>query len=144
MLEVLLALNLNVPDCPNYWVNPNTFKTECLYSNGGMLTNTPPRSQLELITQDDRAAFYIDRSKLEWSGRTVEFPLMSRYFQPRNGVIGLNIGMRVDCSRQMFTNTYVAIVGRQGVTKTIVAARTPAPTGNSNAFTDALISKVCK
>jgi hypothetical protein len=145
MLELLLALNFKTPDCPNYWVNPNTFKTECLYSNDGRLTTTPPRSQgRELVFQDDRSVFYIDRSTFEWSGRTVSFTLMDRYFKPSNGIIGLNFGTKVDCNSRTYAIAYFEVMGEQGSTGIIYPKDKFKVLGNNDKYTGQLIDKVCR
>jgi hypothetical protein len=145
MLELLLALNSNVPDCPNYWVNPNTFKTECLYSNDGRLTTAPPQAVgRELVFQDDRSAFYIDRSTFKWNGRTVSFTLMDRYVQPSNGIIGLNFGTKVDCNNRTYAISYFEVVGARGSTGITYAKDKFKSLGNNDEYTRQLINTVCR
>lgn len=97
MLELLIALNFNAPDCPDYWVNPRSQKIECLYQDKGRLVKVQPRSGAELFLREAGSDYYIDRARLQRRGVVVVFPLVQKMSQPIDGVSQITYWHRVNC-----------------------------------------------
>lgn len=107
MLELLLALNFQAPDCPDYWVKPNTHQVECLYQDGGRLVNMQPPSGSELFLREEGSNYYLDRSSFVRRGAIVGFPLIQKLPRSINGTDQISYWYRVNCKTGKSAIDYV-------------------------------------
>jgi len=138
MLELLLALNLQNPDCPDYWVRPDTQQVECLYQDGGRLVNVQPVDKGELFLRENGSNYYFKRSDFVKKGAIVQFPLVQELPRPIKGVSQVSYWYRVDCRSGRSAIDFVDV--GQG----LVRNPTNKLRSQSNKDAQRLIGEVCR
>jgi len=138
LMELVLALNLREPDCPNYWVRPDNGKLECLYLNDGAVAKVQPPSGAELFLQEEGSVYFIDRSRLSRRVSIVQFPLVQKLFKPIKGTDQIVYWYKVNCRTGQYSPEAVD-VGNGVVRNTTRGMRSP-----RDSDTTRLVNEVCR
>jgi hypothetical protein len=138
MLEILLALNFQAPDCPDYWIRPDTQRVECLYQDGGRLVNVQPVDKGELFLRENGSNYWVKRSDFVKKGTIVQFPLVQELPRPIKGVSQVSYWYRVDCRSGQSAIDFVN-VGDGWVRNTTAVMRS-----HSNVDAQRLVKEVCR